>query len=124
MQAKRVELVDALRGYALFGLLLVHCYERFEIYWLDPNPDIWVQTVAGLFGGKAYAIFALLFGFSFATIMFFKPSLQIGSKANVELTIFLAVKNVYVMHVPWFSALNPSWFRVEYMLSRILPRTA
>lgn len=69
MPTKRVELVDALRGYALFGLLLVHCYERFEVYWLDPNPDIWVQTVAGAFGGKAYAIFALLFGFSFATIM-------------------------------------------------------
>lgn len=69
MPARRVELVDALRGYALFGLLLVHCYERFEVYWLDPQPDVWVETVAGVFGGKAYAIFALLFGFSFATIM-------------------------------------------------------
>ena len=69
MSGKRIELVDALRGYALFGLLLVHCYERFEVYWLDPKPDIWVHVIAGIFGGKAYAIFALLFGFSFATIM-------------------------------------------------------
>jgi len=65
----RVELVDALRGYALLGLFIVHCVERFELYWLDPKPDAWFNAVFALFSGKAYAIFALLFGFSFATIM-------------------------------------------------------
>ena len=65
----RVELVDALRGYALLGLFIVHCVERFELYWLDPKPDAWFDAVFALFSGKAYAIFALLFGFSFATIM-------------------------------------------------------
>jgi uncharacterized protein len=65
----RIEMVDALRGYALLGLFLVHCVERFELYWLDPQPDAWFDTTMAIFAGKAFAIFALLFGFSFATIM-------------------------------------------------------
>lgn len=65
----RIDLVDALRGFALFGLLMVHCVERFELYWLAPGPDPWFDAVFALFSSKAYAIFALLFGFSFATIM-------------------------------------------------------
>ena len=65
----RIEMVDALRGYALFGLFLVHCVERFELYWLDPRPGGWFDITMALFAGKSFAIFALLFGFSFATIM-------------------------------------------------------
>lgn len=65
----RIEMVDALRGFALLGLFLVHCVERFELYWLSPRPDGWFDAVFALFSGKAFAIFALLFGFSFATIM-------------------------------------------------------
>jgi uncharacterized protein len=70
MQANnRIDMVDALRGYALFGLFLVHCLERFEIYWIDPQPDAWFDGTMAVFAGKAFSIFALLFGFSFATIM-------------------------------------------------------
>ena len=70
MQANnRIEMVDALRGYALLGLFMVHCVERWEVYWLSPTFDGWSETVMALFAGKAFAIFALLFGFSFATIM-------------------------------------------------------
>ena len=67
--SQRVDVVDALRGYALLGLFLVHCVERFELYWLDPQPDGWFELVFALFAGKAFAVFALLFGFSFATMM-------------------------------------------------------
>ena len=69
MTGKRIDLVDALRGYALLGLFIVHCVERFELYWLDPRPDGWFNAVFAVFSGKAFAMFALLFGFSFATIM-------------------------------------------------------
>jgi uncharacterized protein len=70
MQANsRITMVDALRGYALLGLFLVHCVERFELHWLEPKPGFWFDAVFALFSGKAFAIFALLFGFSFATIM-------------------------------------------------------
>jgi uncharacterized protein len=65
----RISLVDALRGYALLGLFLVHCVERFEVFWLAPQFDAWHEWVFNLFAGKAFAIFALLFGFGFATIM-------------------------------------------------------
>ncbi|NJO13976.1 MAG: DUF418 domain-containing protein [Rhizobiales bacterium] len=68
-EQQRIEVVDALRGFALLGLLLVHCVERFELYWLNPQPDPWFDAVFAVFSSKAYAMFALLFGFSFATIM-------------------------------------------------------
>ncbi|MXO70735.1 DUF418 domain-containing protein [Alteraurantiacibacter buctensis] len=66
---KRVAMVDALRGWALMGLFLVHCVERFELFWFVPVYDRWYTLTFGLWGGKAFAVFALLFGFSFATIM-------------------------------------------------------
>lgn len=67
--AERLDLVDALRGFALFGLFVIHCVELFELYWLDPQPG-WVHTlVFGLFAGKSFALFALLFGLSFFLIM-------------------------------------------------------
>ena len=65
----RIDMVDALRGFALLGLFLVHCVERFELHWLDPQPGFWFDWVFAIFAGKAFAIFALLFGFGFATIM-------------------------------------------------------
>lgn len=68
-EGQRITMVDGLRGYALLGLFLVHCVERFEVYWLDPHPGAWFDAMFALFSGKAFAIFALLFGFSFATIM-------------------------------------------------------
>jgi uncharacterized protein len=65
----RISMIDALRGWALLGLFLVHCVERFELYWLQPWNDASLSWVFYIFGGKSYALFAMLFGFSFATIM-------------------------------------------------------
>lgn len=69
----RIEVVDALRGFAVMAILLVHSLEHFifPVYpesqpeWLDIiNQGIFNITFT-LFAGKAYAIFALLFGFTF-----------------------------------------------------------
>ena len=69
----RIEVVDALRGFAVMAIILVHNLEHFifPVYpadspgWLD-TLDQGVFTVTfSLFAGKAYAIFALLFGFTF-----------------------------------------------------------
>lgn len=70
---KRIEMVDALRGFAVMAILLVHNLEHF-IYPVYPSesPE-WLavldkgvfEAVFALFAGKAYAIFALLFGFTF-----------------------------------------------------------
>jgi uncharacterized protein len=62
-------MVDALRGYALMGLFLVHMIEYYELYWLAPQPSPVHDWVFALFAGKAYALFALCFGFSFYIIM-------------------------------------------------------
>lgn len=66
---ERIVLADALRGFALMGLFLVHMVEYFELYWYRPEPG-WIHNlIFFLFGGKAYGIFALLFGLSFFIIL-------------------------------------------------------
>ncbi len=69
----RVELIDALRGFALLGIILLHNVEHFDIanFVTASNSTlaaidqgVW-NTIFFIFGGKCYAIFALMFGFSF-----------------------------------------------------------
>lgn len=70
----RVEVVDVLRGFAIMGIIILHSIEHFNFYrFPSETPFEWMKFTDkaiwdGLFftfGGKAYAIFALLFGFSF-----------------------------------------------------------
>jgi uncharacterized protein len=65
----RLEMVDALRGYALMGLFLVHMAEYFELYWANPQPTLTTGIVFGLFMGKTFSLLALCFGFSFFVMM-------------------------------------------------------
>ena len=71
----RVDVADVLRGIAVMGIILLHSIEHFNFYsypdtsgqsgWLNfADQSIW-NSLFFVFGGKAYAIFALLFGFSF-----------------------------------------------------------
>lgn len=71
----RIEVVDALRGFAVMAILLVHNLEHF-IFPVYPDPANCPQclnvldqgvfgVIFGLFAGKSYSIFALLFGFTF-----------------------------------------------------------
>ncbi|MCF8261815.1 MAG: DUF418 domain-containing protein [Melioribacteraceae bacterium] len=69
LTSKRIPLVDALRGLALMGLFMVHMVEYFELYWYNPEASIYNDITFFLFGGKAYAVFAFLFGLSFFLIM-------------------------------------------------------
>ena len=72
---KRIEVADALRGFAVAAILLLHSIEHFNFYSFPSTADqsawltfadraIW-DGLFFAFGGKAYAIFALLFGLSF-----------------------------------------------------------
>jgi len=69
----RVEVVDVLRGFAIMSIMLLHNIEHFDYYYLPEYLPEWIkvldkiiwETLFFLFGGKSYAIFALLFGFSF-----------------------------------------------------------
>lgn len=69
----RLHVVDALRGFAIVSIMLLHNIEHFDFYFFPENLPDWLKTIdAGiwktmffLFGGKSYAIFALLFGLTF-----------------------------------------------------------
>lgn len=72
---ERVDVADVLRGFAVLAIILLHSIEHFNFYsfpdttyqsaWLNfLDKAIW-DGLFFMFGGKAYAIFALLFGFSF-----------------------------------------------------------
>jgi uncharacterized protein len=69
----RIEGLDALRGFALFGIFIVHMPELFELYWAHPATDptqlAWHDTVFTIFAGKSFALLALCFGVSFFIIM-------------------------------------------------------
>lgn len=71
---QRIDMVDALRGFAVMAILLLHNVEHFifSVYpaesweWLSVLDSGVFNAAFALFGGKAYAIFSLLFGFTFA----------------------------------------------------------
>lgn len=72
-QSQRLNVVDALRGFALLAIVLLHNLEHYNIFYIPESIPVWLQAVDKcmwdsfffLFGGKAYATFSLLFGFSF-----------------------------------------------------------
>ena len=69
----RVVVVDALRGLALSGIVLLHHIEHFNFYWTPTkspaslaalDAQVWDAAFL-LISGKAFALFSLIFGFSF-----------------------------------------------------------
>ncbi|GCB35260.1 DUF418 domain-containing protein [Bacteroides faecalis] len=71
---ERLGVVDALRGFALLAIVLLHNLEHYNLFLpLEFTVPAWLQTIDKymwdtmffLFAGKAYATFSLLFGFSF-----------------------------------------------------------
>ena len=73
-KSARINVVDSLRGFAILGILFIHCLERYNIYIPRVETDSVFLTflnnaldsgIMFLMAGKAYAIFALLFGLSF-----------------------------------------------------------
>ncbi len=70
---QRLASVDALRGFALLAIVLLHNLEHYNIFWSSINEPSWLAAINGkvleivyfIFAGKAYATFSLLFGFSF-----------------------------------------------------------
>ncbi len=73
----RIDIFDALRGSALLGILLVHSIEHWDFGGNPQHPPDWLRALDGkandivffLFSGKAYGIFAMMFGISFFLIL-------------------------------------------------------
>lgn len=74
-KSSRLDVVDALRGFAVMAILLVHSLEHF-LFFVYPDPQTlpgWLNAlnagsftvIFSLFAGKSYAIFALLFGLTY-----------------------------------------------------------
>ncbi|MTV39305.1 DUF418 domain-containing protein [Duganella radicis] len=71
--ASRLDVIDALRGFAIVSIMLLHNIEHFDFYFTPAGLPDWLKAVDKviwdslffLFGGKSYAIFALLFGMTF-----------------------------------------------------------
>ncbi len=69
----RIEVADALRGFAVMSIVLLHSVEHFlyPVYptdapaWLNVLDQGALTTAFALFAGKSYTIFALLFGLTF-----------------------------------------------------------
>ena len=70
---KRINSIDALRGFALIDIILLHCMERFDLtlapvvespFWQAIDTAVY-DSLYFLFSGKSYAMFSLLFGLSF-----------------------------------------------------------
>jgi uncharacterized protein len=77
-QAERIQIVDILRGFALFGILLVNMAffsYPFQAVLFPADPDMpWYDRVAAwlihfLAEGKFYALFSLLFGLGMILLM-------------------------------------------------------
>jgi len=76
---KRIEEIDALRGFALLGIIMTHMFEGYLASLTPPQYtgfniifpiDSVSQTIIqNLFVGKFYAIFSMLFGLSFYLIL-------------------------------------------------------
>lgn len=73
LSTSRIDVADVLRGLSVMAILLLHSIEHFNFYSYPPVESDWLKFTDKIiwdslffaFGGKAYAIFALLFGFSF-----------------------------------------------------------
>ena len=71
--SSRIDVADVLRGFAVMGIIVLHSVEHYNFYSYPETTASWMQFTDKViweamfftFGGKAYAIFALLFGFSF-----------------------------------------------------------
>jgi uncharacterized protein len=71
--SSRLDVIDALRGFAIVSIMLLHNIEHFDFYFSPTGLPAWLKSLDKviwdslffLFGGKSYAIFALLFGLTF-----------------------------------------------------------
>jgi uncharacterized protein len=67
----RIETLDILRGFALFGMIVVHFHQRFRLTAQAEWPGEWLVGWIVWWGleSKAWATFALLFGAGFAIVI-------------------------------------------------------
>lgn len=65
---QRIQAVDIVRGFALFGVLLVNMFNfgAYSIIWNDPGDELAFSVMRLFFETKSWRLFSFLFGFGFA----------------------------------------------------------
>lgn len=89
-QKERIIIVDALRGFALFLIVIIHYVEHFDLFKLPEHHFLFgpeldkkvMDTTFLLISGKAYSVFALLFGLSFFIQMDRKAQLGVDFRST------------------------------------------
>src|SRR5210317_1852136 len=65
---QRIETIDMVRGFALFGVLLVNMFNFGSggLYWNEPVDEFAWSAKRFFFETKSWRLFSFLFGFGFA----------------------------------------------------------
>ncbi|TCO08296.1 DUF418 domain-containing protein [Natronoflexus pectinivorans] len=105
---QRIEVLDTLRGFAIFGILMVNMLWMnapvgyaflSESYWTSPSDKIGEFLIYFLFDGKFYVLFSMLFGYGF-WLFLQKPSSEGKSVVPTfvwRLTILIAFGALHVL---------------------------
>ena len=95
----RIEPIDTLRGFALFGVLLVNMYSfgGDSIAWSGPADQLCFSLKHALFESKSWTLFSLLFGFSFATMLARWPQAVALPRMLRRLAILLAFGSAHAL---------------------------
>jgi len=123
----RLHVVDALRGFAIVSIMLLHNIEHFDFYYLPENLPAWLvtldkgvwDTLFFLFGGKSYAIFALLFGLTY----FIQTDNQQEKRKRLQRTFCLAIiaairlwyYQFHILHGRYFICICFCWVSHLYL---------
>jgi uncharacterized protein len=126
---KRIEVVDALRGFAIICILLLHCSNHFLYDEMPENSSTWLKALDAaskellyfLFEGKAFGIFAILFGFTFG-LQYFK-ALEKGRDFRLRfLWRMLLLAGFGIINAAFFAGGDPLAFMA--IVAIILPLIA
>ena len=65
---RRIEAIDMVRGFALFGVLLVNMFNfgAYSIIWNEPGDELAFSVMRFFFETKSWRLFSFLFGLGFA----------------------------------------------------------
>ena len=97
--SRRIVAIDAVRGFALFGVLLVNMYSfgGDSIAWNSPADRLCFTLKHIFFESKSWTLFSLLFGFGFATLMSRWPHAVAVPRMLRRLTILLAFGSAHAL---------------------------
>jgi uncharacterized protein len=125
IQAERLDVIDALRGFAVFGMFMINIRVFSGYTYISGNPDNnlflsgWNTTFDQIhivfFNGKFYTLFALLFGIGFALQLFRNSGKPFLKFYNKRLFFLLLIGIIHLWGI-WFSDILVFYALCGYIL--------